>query len=320
MAKHHHPHPGVDHAHDHAHGYRAADRGRLRWALLLTGTTMVAEVIGGLWTGSLALVSDAGHMFTHLFALGVSYLAMCWADRPPDGRRSFGYHRGEVLAALLNGLTVLAVVAFIVYEAVEGILDPQPVRTSEMLIVAGVGLLVNAVTAFILFRAGRDDLNIKSALVHLAGDLGSSAAVVVGGLVMRYTGFWLLDPLLSLLIAVVILIWSWGLIRESVHILLQGTPREVDLEQVRQLLAAHPCVLGIEDLHLWSVTRKMNVLTAQLRVPGALTVEGAAAMRRELAAALLERYQVMHSTLELIPENEPTDSDCAVCRRQLPTD
>jgi len=322
MVKHHHPKPDAHdhgHGHGHDHGYRRFERGRLRWAILLTGVTMIAEIIGGLWSGSLALLSDAGHMFTHLFALGVSYLALRWADRPVSEGKSFGYYRGEVLAALINGLTVLAVVAFIVYEAVEGLIDPGAVRTGEMLIVAGVGLLVNAATALLLWRAGRDDLNIKSALVHLMGDLGSSVAVVVGGLVMRYTGFWLLDPLLSLLIAGVILVWSWGLLRESVHILLQGTPRGVDPAAVRRLLADRPCVIEVVDLHLWSVTKGMNVLTAQLRVDGALTIDEAAGLRRNLSAELQREYDVMHATLELIPADEPGGHDCALCRRQSPT-
>src|SRR4030042_474668 len=187
---------------------------------------MVLEVVGGLVSKSLALVSDAGHMFTHLFALGVSYLALSWSERPATGDKSFGYYRGEVLAALVNGITVLAVVAFIAYEAVTAIITPHAVRTTEMLVVAGIGLVVNVITALLLLKAGKDDLNIKSALVHLVGDLGSSVAVVAGGVVMIFTGFWLLDPILSLGIAAGILVWSRGLLRGSRRLLLQGTPRE----------------------------------------------------------------------------------------------
>jgi cobalt-zinc-cadmium efflux system protein len=313
--KHHHPKPSDD-DHGHAHDHRALGRARLRLAIIVTAIGMALEVVGGLISGSLALVSDAGHMFTHLFALGVSYLALAWSERPATGDKSFGYYRGEVLAALLNGLTVLAVVAFIVYEAVSAIITPHPVKTTEMLVVAGIGLVVNLVTALLLLKAGRHDLNIKSALVHLVGDLGSSVAVVAGGVVMIYTGFWLLDPILSLGIAAVILVWSWGLIRESVHILLQGTPREVDLPAVRELLASYPCVTGVEDLHVWCVTSRMHVLTAQLRVPGAMRVEEGTALRRDLTRELYDRFQIVHATLELAPTGECEPADCALCRKR----
>jgi len=313
--KHHHPKPATD-ADGHAHDHRALSRSRLRLAIIVTAAAMVLEVAGGLVSKSLALVSDAGHMFTHLFALGVSYLALAWSERPATGEKSFGYYRGEVLAALFNGITVLAVVAFIVYEAVRAIITPHAVQTTEMLIVAGIGLVVNVVTALLLLKAGKDDLNIKSALVHLAGDLGSSVAVIIGGVVMIFTGFWLLDPLLSLGIAAVIVVWSWGLIRESVHILLQGTPREVDLPAVRELLATYPCVTGVEDLHVWCVTSRMHVLTAQLRVPGAMRVEEGSALRRDLTRELYDRFGIVHATLELAPTGECEAVDCALCRKR----
>jgi len=313
--KHHHPKPATD-ADGHAHDHRGLSRSRLRLAIIVTAAAMVLEVAGGLVSKSLALISDAGHMFTHLFALGVSYLALAWSERPATGEKSFGYYRGEVLAALFNGITVLAVVAFIVYEAVTAIITPHAVKTTEMLIVAGIGLVVNVITALLLLKAGKDDLNIRSALVHLAGDLGSSVAVIAGGVVMIFTGFWLLDPLLSLGIAAVIVVWSWGLIRESVHILLQGTPREVDLPAVRELLATYPCVTGVDDLHVWCVTSRMHVLTAQLRVPGAMRVEEGTALRRDLTRELYDRFQIVHATLELVPSGECEAVDCALCRKR----
>ncbi len=313
--KHHHPKPATD-ADGHAHDHRGLSRSRLRLAIIVTAAAMVLEVAGGLVSKSLALISDAGHMFTHLFALGVSYLALAWSERPATGEKSFGYYRGEVLAALFNGITVLAVVAFIVYEAVTAIITPHAVKTTEMLIVAGIGLVVNVITALLLLKAGKDDLNIRSALVHLAGDLGSSVAVIAGGVVMIFTGFWLLDPLLSLGIAAVIVVWSWGLIRESVHILLQGTPREVDLPAVRELLATYPCVTGVDDLHVWCVTSRMHVLTAQLRVPGAMRVEEGTALRRDLTRELYDRFQIVHATLELVPSGECEAVDCALCRQR----
>jgi len=312
---HHHPKPATDDR-GRVHDHRALGRSRLRLAIIITAAGMALEVVGGLVSGSLALISDAGHMFTHLFALGVSYLALAWSERPATGEKSFGYYRGEVLAALLNGLTVLAVVAFIAYEAVTAIISPREVKTTEMLVVAGVGLVVNVVTALLLLKAGKDDLNIKSALVHLVGDLGSSVAIVIGGVVMIFTGFWLLDPLLSLGIAALIVIWSWGLIRESVHILLQGTPREVDLPAVRELLAGHPCVAGVEDLHVWCMTSRMHVLTAQLLVPGSMRIEESAALRRELGRQLYERFHIVHATLELASAGEAEGDECALCRKR----
>ncbi len=312
--KHHHPKPSDDH---HGHDFRTLGRSRLRIAIIITAVTMVIEVVGGLISGSLALISDAGHMFTHLFALGVSYLALWWSNRPASTDKTFGYYRGEILAALINGITVLAVVAFIVFEAVGTIIEPHAVKTTEMMIVAGFGLVVNLITALLLFKVGKHDLNIKSALVHLMGDLGSSVAIVIGGVVMIYTGFWLLDPILSLGIAAMILIWSWKLIRESVHILLQGTPREVDLPTVRKLLEDYPCVAGVDDLHVWCVTSRMHVLTAQLRVPGGMRIEEGTTLRRELTRELYDHHHIVHATLELVPDGEAGIADCALCRREI---
>lgn len=314
MNQHNHDH-SHDHSHgpDHSHDYRGVNKSRLRWAIIITAVTMVIEVIGGLVSGSLALISDAGHMFTHLFALGVSYLAVSWAGRPGHSQKSFGYYRGEILAALINGLTVLAVVAFIVYEAIEGIVNPQVVKTTEMMIIAGIGLVVNVATALLLMGAGKENLNIKSALVHLLGDLGSSVAIIIGGVVMMYTGFWLLDPILSLMIAVVILVWSWGLIKESVHILLQGTPNDVELPKLREDLANYPCVNGVDDLHVWCLTSKMHVLTTRLRVAGSMTVRETTNLRRDILRDLKERYSIVHATVELIPDDSGQVFHCAFC-------
>jgi len=326
MSNHDHSHePEHKHDHDHSHGpghshdYRGVNKSRLRWAIIITAVTMVVEVVGGLVSGSLALISDAGHMFTHLFALGVSYLAVSWAGRPGHSLKSFGYYRGEILAALINGLTVLAVVAFIVYEAIEGIVNPQEIKTTEMMIIAGLGLVVNVVTAMLLMGAGKDDLNIKSAIVHLLGDLASSVAIIIGGVVMIFTDFWLLDPILSLMIAVVILIWSWGLIKESVHILLQGTPNDVELPKLREELAGYPCVNGVDDLHVWCLTSKMHVLTTRLRVAGTMTVQETTNLRRDILHDVKENHNIVHATVELIPDDAAAALHCAFCEHSAKT-
>ncbi|MBI4832509.1 MAG: cation transporter, partial [Candidatus Lindowbacteria bacterium] len=217
---------------DHRHIHRAVERKRLVLTMALTGSTMAVEVIGGIFTGSLALLSDAGHMLTHFFALLVSFIAIKLATLPTRPTRSFGLYRIEVLAALLNGLTLLLITGFIFYEAVGRLVQPSPIKELPMFVVAAVGLAVNLASAFILLDVGRTDLNVRSAFLHMVGDTASSVGIVAGAIVIYFTGWYIVDPLLSLLIAAVILLWSWNLLRDSVSILLETAPKHISINEV----------------------------------------------------------------------------------------
>jgi cobalt-zinc-cadmium efflux system protein len=242
---------------------RAKERTRLWWAMVITAVAMV----GGVLVGSLALVSDAGHMLTHAFALGISLVAIILAARPTKAERTFGLHRLEILAALLNGVTLLAVTVWITWSAVLRFRTPEPILETPMLIVAAVGLVVNLITAWLLHDVGKRDLNVRSAFLHMLGDTASSVAVVVGAIVIEQTDWLWIDPALSLGICVLILIWSAGLIRDAVRVLLEAAPYGMTIQNVRDGVArAFPEVVALHDVHVWTVTSGMVAMTARVEV------------------------------------------------------
>src|SRR4030042_2414728 len=197
-----------NHPHEnHRHDFRSYERKRLLITIILTGTMMVGEVLGGIFTGSLALISDAGHMLTHAFALLVSFLAILYACRPATNDKSFGFYRAEILAALLNGITLLIITGFILWEAYKRILNPRPIAGREMIIIGVIGLLVNIVTALLLWKVSKSSLNVRSAFIHMLGDTGSSVGVVIGAIIIYFTDFYIIDSIFSIVIAILILIW-----------------------------------------------------------------------------------------------------------------
>ena len=303
--EHDHEHePGVvaspDEGHLHAH-VRQAQPGRIariRWALIITGAVMVIEVVGGLLTNSLALLSDAGHMFTHIFALGMSYFAIRIAGRPATSEKTFGYFRAEVLAAFVNGLFLFGVTGYIFYEAADRIVHGAEVLPGYMLLVAVAGLVANGASVLLLFRVSGDDLNLKSAFVHVVYDTASSVGVVGAALAIEFTGMDWLDPVVSVLIGVLILVWAARIVWDAVHVLLESTPRDVDLEQLRRDVASLPGVLGVHDVHVWEITTKMYVLTAHV-VVGEMPMSQAARVVRAVNRLLRERHKIGHTTLQL---------------------
>jgi cobalt-zinc-cadmium efflux system protein len=288
---------------DHAHSHRAVERKRLILTMTLTGSTMVVEIVGGLLTGSLALLSDAGHMFTHFFALLVSFIAIKLAALPTSPKRSFGLYRVEVLAALLNGVTLLFIIAYICYEAVGRMITPAPIKELPMFFVAIVGLLVNLTSAVILLDVGKADLNVRSAFLHMVGDTASSVGIVIGAIVIYFTGWYIIDPLLSVLIAMVILVWSWNLLKDSINILLETAPRHIDIDDVIATIGKEaPEITDVHDVHIWEITSQMYSMTAHLVFRDNCSVSECAAIFRRLEDLLLKEFQISH--VNFSPEHE----------------
>jgi cobalt-zinc-cadmium efflux system protein len=284
-----------DHAHGHAHGGDAR-RPAFLLALAVTLAYALIELAGGIWSGSLALTSDAGHMFSDALALALAAGAAWLARRPPGAKHSYGLARAEVIGATLNGLIMLAIIVFLVVEAVHRMLDadPQPVNALAVMAIAAVGLMVNAGVAFILSR-GHRDLNVRGALVHVMGDLVSSIAALIAGAVIYATGWLTIDPILSLVIAMLILIATLRLLRDTLHVLMEGVPAAVDFEQIGGALAAVRGVSRVHDLHVWSIGSDRAALSAHLEIE---RLEDWPAILAASQAVLRERFGVDHVTLQ----------------------
>ena len=268
------------------------------WAVLLTLLILVAEAVGGLWTRSLALLSDAAHVFFDLFALLLSYGALRLAERPANDRYTFGFQRAEAIAALVNGLTLFCIAGFILFKAVQRLTNPADVRTLEMLVIATVGLVVNLVVAFLLHEHQHDSLNVHSAFLHVVGDALSSGAIILGGLVMWRTGWYALDAILSMGIAGLLFTGTMRVLRESVHLLIEGVPAGIHLPDVVQTMSAVPGIRDVHDLHIWSIGQDRIALSAHVWV-----YDGTPESRDRLLEVLRERlrdeFQIHHVTVQL---------------------
>lgn len=288
-----HHHPGAHH--DHPEG-RVAPR-PLGLALAITGIFLIVDVIGGLLTGSLALLADAGHMATDVAALALALLAIWLARRPATPARSFGFLRAEVLAALVNAGTLIAIALFIFWETIARLREPPEVESGPMLAVAVAGLAANAASAWVLARGGghRHDLNTRGAFLHVVGDLLGSAGAIVAAVVMLATGWYLADPILSGAIGLLILWSSWRLLRESVDVLLEATPAHLDPGAIRGAMAGVAGVAGVHDLHVWTVTSGMVALSGHVEVTGERPWQ---AVLLDLAEVLRARFGIVHVTLQ----------------------
>ena len=284
---------------------------RLFWSMLLVGSFMGVEVIGGLVSGSLALLADAGHMLTDTASLALAWIAARAARRPAGPLHTYGYHRIQIIAALINGIAFVAVVVWIAIEAVQRLLQPVEVLGGLMMVVAVVGLMVNVAAFAILHRGSNHDLNLRGALVHVLGDLlGSVAAILAAGIIL-WSGWMPIDPLLSLLVALLILRSAWYVVRHSVHILLEGAPQEVDVELLRRTLTeAVPAVEDIHHIHVWSLTPEWPMLTMHVTVAeGSNCAEVLACLK----AILVEQFAIEHSTIQVEPGRCFDDVEGKVC-------
>lgn len=307
-------HAGQHHHHSHRHDDAPRSESRLLLAAAVTTVTLAAEAVGGWISGSLALLADAGHMLVDATALALAWFGARLARRPPDARRSFGYGRMEVLAGFVNALTMFALVAWIVWEAVERIRAPAPILSGVMLAVALGGLAVNVAVLRIL--RGHDhhdgqaegiDVNVQGARLHVLGDLLGSLAAVAAALIVRYTGWTIADPILSLLVALLIVASAWQLLRRSAHILLEGVPEGLDVDEVTSAIAAaHPDILDAHHVHLWQLAGGSRMATLHLHLAEHGDRRTALSAVRSV---LRERYRVDHATVQ-IDDTSCEDENC----------
>ncbi|HET9938629.1 MAG TPA: cation diffusion facilitator family transporter [Gaiella sp.] len=289
-------HGHAEHAHGHAHDHRSASRRALAIVLALTLGMTLLEIVGGVWTGSLALLADAGHMFSDTFAIGLALVAVTLARRPSTPRRSFGYQRAEILAAFVNGLTLVLVSGWIVWEAIGRLDDPPELLGGWMLLFAAVGLVVNAAAAVILIRSGGEGLNVEAALRHVFADLLGSAGVLVAAVVIVTTGWTLVDPLISMAIAVLIVSSAWSVLRDSTAILMEQTPSRIDADAVARAIVAVPGVTSVHDLHVWTITSGFDALSAHVLVGRG---DDCHARRRDVEQVLASTFGITHTTLQV---------------------
>jgi cobalt-zinc-cadmium efflux system protein len=293
----HHQDADVHHNHAHVHG-RAADRKALAIVLGLVLAYVLAEVIGGLLTNSLALLADAGHMLSDAAALGLSLFALWIAERPPNPRRTYGYYRAEILAALVNGATLIAIAILIFIEACRRFTEPPEVMGGAMMAVAGGGLAVNAMGLWLLNASKSSSLNIRAAWLHVLGDaLGSVGAIAAGLLIWAFHWNWA-DPLASVLIGALVLYSSWSLVKESVAVLMESTPKNLDVDRIRDAIVGLEGVDEMHDLHVWSITSGLDSLSAHVVV--ADHTEHAAVLR-SVRQLLHDQFHIDHITIQIEP-------------------
>jgi cobalt-zinc-cadmium efflux system protein len=292
MGGHHHHH----HEHHHA---RAASRGRLAVVLVLTAIYMLVEVAGGIVTGSLALLADAGHMFTDVAGLGLALFAMKFAERPATPQRTYGFYRVEILAALANAAVLLVVSLFVLYEAARRFVRPPEVAAGPMLVVTAVGIAVNLVGVVALRGGSSKSLNMKGAYFEVLSDLLASVGVLVAAAIMHWTHWYYADPIISAVIGLVIVPRTWHLVKEAVGVLLEGTPADINLPTVRQTLLGLPGVGDIHDLHVWTLTSGVHAMSVHaVLCQGALHAEVLATLR----ACMRDRFRIGHVTIQVESE------------------
>jgi cobalt-zinc-cadmium efflux system protein len=294
---HHDDHHNDDHYHSLA-AHRPRQRRALLISIILTALMMVVEFAAGWMTGSLMLTSDAVHMLSHAAALGISLMAIMLARRQLGDHLPFGLYRVEVLAALVNGLSLAGLSLWIIYEAVTRLLHPVDVSSRELIVIAALGLTVNAVTAIILFRAGYEDLNTRGALLHMLADGFYSVVIVAGAIVMAYTGWVFIDPVLSIVVSLIIGKWSWGLLRDSSLILLERKPDHVNLAEIeRELLDEFLEIREVHDLHVWEITTHFLCLSAHI-VLDDLRLSETQRVRAAVIERLRRRFGIAHAVIQ----------------------
>ena len=302
----HHHHHGHSHGHSHGHGHSHShggenNRTRVGIAAALTGLFMVAEVIGGVISGSLALLADAGHMLTDFAALAMAWGAFTIAKRPADWKHTFGYDRFSILVAFVNGLTLFLVAAWILWEAFHRIQTPGEILAGPMLWVAIGGLAINLIVFKILTGADQENLNIRGAVLHVLGDLLGSVAAIIAALIIMKTGWLPIDPILSVLVAILILRSAWFLVKDSAHILLEGAPAHIDRRAIRDDLPEHiEGLLKVEHIHAWSITRDRPMLTLEAYVKDGVSLE---TVSKAIKARLKSEFHIDHATVDVMRQS-----------------
>ena len=283
--------------HSHAHHHHGGTGRVLWWSMVATFVFVVIEVVAGIQAHSLALLSDAGHNVTDAGALLLAWVAFYLQSKPADESKTYGYHRAGVLAAFVNALTLLVLSAWIFYESIVRLSKPEPVHEWVMMAVAVGGLLLNCGIMLALRSASRHDLNIRSAFVHMLGDALGSVAIIGGALVIRYTGWVQVDPVLSILIGALVVWTAWDIVRESLNILLEGLPRGILLQEVADSMQAVEGVLDVHDLHIWSLGSHTHALSCHVLIDDVPPSSSDAILRR-INGVLDDRFQISHTTVQ----------------------
>jgi len=288
--------------HGHRHGRAEASRRRLMTVTILTALYMLAEAFGGWWTGSLALLADAGHMLADVVALTLALVAVWFAARAATPGKTFGYYRLEILAAFINGVALVLIALFIFYEAYIRWLAPTPVRSGTMTAIAAGGLAINLLCARLLHTERHDDLNVRGAWLHIMTDASGSVGAIVAGVVITFSGWYAADPLISALISVLIVWSAWHLIREATNVLLEGTPAHINLAAVEDAILETEGVSDVHDLHIWTITSGREALSAHVIHGDSISQS---MLLKELRTKLHDRFGVDHLTLQMeTPEFE----------------
>lgn len=282
-------------SHSHEHNNKSSS---LLVVLLLTTIYMIAEFLGGLYTNSLALTADAGHMFSDAGALALSFFAIWISQRPASPGNTYGYFRTEILAAFINGIALVGIALFIIYEAYTRIFMPPEVKASTMLAIAFGGLIINIIGAFLLYKNSKENLNIRGAFLHIMGDLLGSIGTIIAGIMILFWNFYLADPIISIIIALLILYSSVRLINEAVQILMEASPSHINVESVKQAILEIPDILDVHDLHVWSISSNKIALSVHI-VAKFINNEQILCNVNNL---LEERFNIFHSTIQVEPE------------------
>lgn len=305
--KHNHNH---DHGHDHGDVFHShAPIGKMKLAFFLTLIILIVELIGGFISHSLALLSDAGHVLTDIAAIGLSWFAMHQSQKPASEKYTYGYHRSGILAAFINAMTLIVIAVVILYEAIDRFKNPQPVGSTWMFISASVGLIMNLYLGLGLSK--EENINAKSAVLHMIGDAMASAGVIVGGIIILFTGWDIVDPLLSVLIACLIAFGAWKIVKQTVGVLMEGTPKGVSLEDVIEKIRSVKGVLNVHDLHVWSITSGKNALSCHVVLNNQITFQDSQVILREIEHKL-QHQGIGHATVQLENEEHPHD-ESAIC-------
>ena len=290
-------------SHDHSHQRASRSKQRLGVVLALSATYALAEIVGGLWTGSLALLADAGHMLTDVGGLALALIAIKLGEREPNARKTYGYYRAEILAAVINAVVLIGISVYVLYEAYGRFRRPPEVESGAMLVIAAIGLGVNAVGLFVLRGSSSETLNLKGAYFEVLSDFLTSIGVIIAGVIMLTTRWYYADPIVSAGIGLFILPRTWRLLREAVDVLLEGTPRDVDLASLRTALETVDGVEAVHDLHAWALTSGVNAISAHLVARSGSGYEG---ILRAAHQRIKQGFPIAHATLQI----EPSGWDC----------
>lgn len=295
-----------DHSHTHSGGHVHVAQDKLKKAIVLGMLVLAAEIVGGIWANSLALITDAAHMATDVMALVVAYFAIRVSTKPPSAQMTYGRHRITILAALFNALTLVGIVFFVGGEAFNRLLNPQPVEGTVLFITATIGIVVNLYIGLGM-RDQSDNVNIKSAMLHVLGDAAASAGVIVAGIIMYFTQWYIVDPILSFVIAFIVALGAWRVIKETYVVLMEGTPVEINFDQVTETIRSISGIKAVHDLHIWSLTSNRNALSGHIVVNGEMTVRSTQEIIRELEKVLADNYRIGHVTIQVEDDQHPHD-------------